>query len=46
LRPAKTYVVGYIYPRRAAAGNFYNFPMLFLLLINVNRNSALQEKWK
>jgi hypothetical protein len=45
LKLAKKYVVGWIYPRRGAAGGFQNFPMLLRLLINVNSNAALQEKW-
>jgi hypothetical protein len=46
LRLAKSYVVGWIYPRRGAAGCFKIFKCSFDFL-KVNRNAALQKKrWK
>jgi hypothetical protein len=34
----------YVYPGRGAAGGFKIFKMILRLLINVNRNTALQRK--
>jgi hypothetical protein len=44
LRLAKSYVLGLICPQRGVAGDFLNFPMLLQLVVNVNRNMALQRK--
>ncbi len=44
LRLAKMMLLGYICTRRGAAGGFKIFQMLLRLLINVNRNAALQRK--
>jgi hypothetical protein len=43
-RLAKSYVAGYICPRRGATGGFQNFKMILRFLINVYRNTALQRK--
>jgi hypothetical protein len=44
IETAKSYVAECICIRRGAAGGFKNFQMLLRLLVNVNRNAALQRK--
>jgi hypothetical protein len=44
LRLAKSGILGKNKNRRRTAEDVYNFPLLLRLLININRNAALQRK--